>query len=135
MSLCPWLRKGGKTPDNASFCAQVRTAVAARGWFPRSEILDLQPPERRPACTTQISRLATAGEIARSGHWIGPVGTPAPPEAEPFGGRILALLRVRPHRRRELLEVQASADSALTTLRKAGLVESVGGMWRLKARD
>lgn len=131
VSLRPWLRKGGQTPDNASFCAQVRDAVAARGWFPRSEILDLQPPERRPACTTQISRLATAGEIARSGHWIGPVGTPAPPKAEPFEGRVLAALRVRPHSRRELLEMMPNADMVLTRLRKAGRVESKGGQWRL----
>ena len=134
VSLRPWLRKGEKSPDNATFCAQVRSAVATRGWFPRSEILDLQPSERRQACNTQISRLATAGEFARSGHWIGPIGTPAPPEAEPFEGRVLATLRVRPHSRRELLETMPNADTVLTGLRRAGLVESVGGLWRLKGR-
>lgn len=125
--------KGEMSPKNAAFAAMVLQAVA-KGWVLRSPLIEAQPQARRKAATQVICRMITAGTIEANTTWIGPAGSTPPPHARSLQAQVLELVTERPRSRRELSARFHRVDTILGHLAARGHIESVGGLWRLKAR-
>ena len=127
------ISKGEMTPENAAFAAMV-LAATAKGWVLRNPLIQTQPKARRKAATQVICRMITAGIIEASTTWIGPAGSTPPPHARSLQAQVLELIAERPRSRRELSARFHRVDTILGHLSARGHIESVGGLWRLKAR-
>ena len=125
--------KGEMSPENAAFAATV-LAATAKGWVLRSPLIEAQPQARRKAATQVICRMITAGTIEANTTWIGPAGSTPPPHARSLQAQVLELVTERPRSRRELSARFHRVDTILGHLAAREHIESVGGLWRLKAR-
>jgi hypothetical protein len=125
--------KGEMSPKNAAFAQTVLQAVA-KGWILRAPLIEAQPKARRKAATQVICRLVKAGTIEASTTWIGPAGSTPPPHTRSLQSQVLELIAERPRSRRELSARFRRVDATLGHLATRGHIESVGGLWRLKAR-